>query len=74
MKISTPVLIKEDDNEHQLSAEVDSDVISFELDGKLLFRMDFEGNFDEFVIAIMKVWAGWSTNPVHSTSKKEGEQ
>lgn len=75
MKIKTEVLLPSndelpnDDNEKSLEAEVDSGVITFYLDGKEIFSMDFEGNFDEFIIAIMKVWGNWSQSN-HKDSKE----
>ena len=75
MKIETAVLIPTDkEDEHRLSASVDSDVVTFELDGKEIFSMDFEGNFDEFVIAVMKVWGGWGQERVIQDKNKEGNK
>lgn len=60
MRIDTIVVVDDKETEKRLAAECDSDVITFYLDGKEIFRLDFEGNFTEFIVAIMKVWGGWS--------------
>lgn len=59
MRIQTEVVLPETDDTQMLSVEVDNDVITFYFDDKTLFRMDFEMNFEAFIIAIMKVWGNW---------------
>ncbi len=73
MKIQTEVLIPGIENEQPLTVEVSDNVATFELGGKEIFRMDFEGNFDEFIIAIMKVWGGWGQEVVVQDKNKESE-
>ena len=59
MRIQTEVIVPGIEDSKLLSVEVANDVITFYLGYEALFSTDFKGNFDEFVLAIMKVWAGW---------------
>ncbi len=72
MRIETIVVVDDKETEKRLAAECDSDVITFYLDGKEIFRLDFEGNFTEFVVAIMKVWGGWNQTDKISQVQPKG--
>lgn len=72
MRLSTEVIIPGIDDAQTLEVEVENDVISFYLTKKDKpdFEMDFEGNFDEFIMAIMKVWGGWSETKKSDEAKR----
>ena len=71
MKLSTVVVVPLDDETHELATEVADDVITFYLDNREIFSMDFEGNFVEFVIAIMRLWGGWKEGKTMEEVKDE---
>ena len=62
MRIQTQVIIPGIEKAQALQVEVESGVITFYLGDKEVFNMDFIGNFDEFFIAIMRVWGDWNVS------------
>jgi len=54
--IIIPVMHPKDEEEHELRIEYEDNVLSFNLDGKLLFDGDFNGNFKETFERALELW------------------
>jgi len=52
--IKTLVNVEEDENERELCIDYADDSISFYLDNKFLFSMDYENNFKEVINKILE--------------------
>ena len=63
MKVSIPIVKKDDDAVHELAVEVEDDVATIYIDNEEVCRTDFE-NLEDLFTTVGLLWRNWKKKEV----------